>query len=755
MICLEKYSFTKLRHRLSIKLFVIIFVSSLLVTLLFTGIHLIIQYRQGIIQIGSNVDLVEESYLPSIANSLYMLDENQLSLQLKGALQHRGIEYCEVQEKSGQRLFKVSEGNPKSSRDLVRVVPLKHRTAKGEWLTVGKLTIHASFGSVYDQLWQRASVLMIQSALQIFIAAFIGLTIFQVLVARHLNTMARYTQSLDIELLEPELTLKRTASEDELSQVANAINDLRVRLKQDIVKRQEAEEALRESEARYKDLASFLPLSLFETDDQGNITFANPFAFELTGYTQEDIDKGFNILQVIHPDDHDKILRSMKIIQGVHTEGSEYLIQRKDGSTFPAYIDTNPTIKDHKLKGLKGYIFDLTKQKKAEESLRESEEKLARLKKMESLGLLAGGVAHDLNNVLSGIVGYPELLLLDLSKDSNLRKPIETMQESGNRAVAIVQDLLTVARGVAITKEPLNLSDLVNDYLNSPELKNLKQFHPTVTIKSKLDSSLFNIAGSHVHIRKVVMNLVSNASEAIDGRGIVSLSTANRYVDEPLKGYDDVAKGEYVVLSVSDDGLGISQDGLERIFEPFYTKKVMGRSGTGLGLAVVWNVVQDHEGYIDVKSDENGTTFKLYFPITRDEIVEKVLPIPIKDFKGNGETILVVDDMESQRNISGKMLNLLGYKTIAISSGEEAIEYLKENTIDLVLLDMIMDPGINGRKTYERIIEIHPKQKAIIISGFAESDDVKEAQKLGAGKYIKKPLTIETLGLAVKEELKK
>ena len=245
-------------------------------------------------------------------------------------------------------------------------------------------------------------------------------------------------------------------------------------------------------------------------------------------------------------------------------------------------------------------------------------------------------------------LGYSELLLLDLPKDSNLRKPIETMQESGYRAVAIVQDLLTVARGVAITKEPLNLSDLVSDYLNSPELKNLKQFHPTVTIKSNLDSNLFNIAGSYVHIRKVVMNLVSNASEAIDGRGNVSLSTANRYVDKPLKGYDDVAKGEYAVLAVSDDGSGISSDGLERIFEPFYTKKVMGRSGTGLGLAVVWNVVQDHEGYIDVKSDENGTTFELYFPITRDEILEKVLSLPIKDFKGNGETILVVDDMESQ-----------------------------------------------------------------------------------------------------------
>jgi len=314
---------------------------------------------------------------------------------------------------------------------------------------------------------------------------------------------------------------------------------------------------------------------------------------------------------------------------------------------------------------------------------------------------------------------------------------------------------LTIARGVATTKEPLNLNDLVGDYLRSPEFNKLKHFCPTVTVKTNLNTDLFNIVGSHVHIRKVVMNLVSNAAEAIVGSGNITISTVNRYVDRPLRGYDDVNIGEYAILSVSDDGSGISPDDLKRIFEPFYTKKVMGRSGTGLGLAVVWNTVQDHKGYIDVTTDENGTTFELYFPITRDEISDKDLSIPIKDYKGNQEMILVVDDMESQREISCKMLDKLGYKTKAVSSGEEAVEYLKENMVDLILLDMIMDPGINGRETYERIIDIHPKQKAIIVSGLAEIDEVKKAQKLGAGQYIKKPITLEKIGLAVKEELEK
>jgi len=251
------------------------------------------------------------------------------------------------------------------------------------------------------------------------------------------------------------------------------------------------------------------------------------------------------------------------------------------------------------------------------------------------------------------------------------------------------------------------------------------------------------------------MNLVSNASEAIEGSGNITISTINRYVDRPSRGYDDVDIGEYIVLSVSDDGPGISSDDLEKIFEPFYTKKVMGRSGTGLGLTVVWNVVQDHKGYIDVDTDVNGTIFELYFPITREEVSGKDLAIPIKDYNGSGEMILVVDDVENQRDISCNMLEKLGYKTKAVSSGEEAVEYLKEHSVNLILLDMIMDPGISGCETYERVIKIHPKQKAVIISGFAATDEVKEAQKLGAGDYIKKPVTLKKLGVAVKEELEK
>jgi len=517
----------------------------------------------------------------------------------------------------------------------------------------------------------------------------------------------------------------------------------------DITERKQTENALRFTQFAIDHSSD----AAFWMGNDGRFIYVNQASCNALGYSREEL-----LQMTVHdidPDFPKEVWRNHWA--DLKKRGSllvESLHRAKNGEIFPVELKLNHLEFDGSEYNC-AFARNIFDRKKREKALRESEEKLARSKKMESLGLLAGGVAHDLNNVLSGIVSYPELILMDLPEDSKFRKPIETIQESGHRAAAIVQDLLTVARGVATTKEVLSLNGLIDDYLNSPEFKKLTHFYPEVSVKTNLDTNLLNVSGSHVHIRKVVMNLVSNASEAIEGSGNVTISTVNRYVDRPLRGYDDVNIGEYAVLSVSDDGLGISSDDLERIFEPFYTKKVMGRSGTGLGLAVVWNTVQDHKGYIDVVTDKSGTAFELYFPITRDEISDKDLTIPIKEYKGNQETILIVDDEENQREISCKMLDTLGYKTKAVSGGEEAVEYLKENTVDLILLDMIMDPGINGRETYKRIIKIHPKQKAIIVSGFAETDEVKEAQKLGAGQYIKKPVTLEKIGLAVKEELGK
>jgi two-component system, cell cycle sensor histidine kinase and response regulator CckA len=522
---------------------------------------------------------------------------------------------------------------------------------------------------------------------------------------------------------------------------------------------EQMEETLRVSVERNRLATSAAKIGVWDWNIKTGEFYIDPNIKAILGYTDDEIPNDIEVwVKYVHPEDSKAVMEAAQAcLDGKTVEYIfEHRMLHKDGSHRWIMV-RGKAIRDESGNAVRlvGTDADITERKQTEEALRESEEKLARLNKMESMGLLAGGVAHDLNNILSGIIAYPDLLLMNLPADSEHRQYIEAMRESGLRAAAVVRDLLTVARGVAITNEPLNLNELIEEYLRSPEHNELEQLYFTATFKTRLDSDLLNISGSETHLRKVIMNVVSNAAEALNGSGNVVISTMNRYVDRPIRGYSDVKEGEYVVFAVSDDGPGILPNDLDRIFEPFYTKKAMGRSGTGLGLAVVWNIMQDHKGYVDVNSDENGTTFELYFPITREEISDKDLSIPLQDFKGNGETILVVDDVPIQLEIACEVMTALGYKAKAVSSGEEAVQYLKENSADLVLLDMIMEPGINGRETYEQIIKIHPNQKAIIVSGFAETDEVREAQKLGAGQYLKKPISLERIGFAVRKELDK
>ena len=394
-------------------------------------------------------------------------------------------------------------------------------------------------------------------------------------------------------------------------------------------------------------------------------------------------------------------------------------------------------------------------ERKAEEVKRQQiEKKLRQAEKMETIGLLAGGVAHDLNNVLTAVIGYPDLLLMQISQNDPVWETVKTIQTSGLKAAAIVQDLLILARrGVVVTKA-VNLNDIVYEYQSSVEYKTLKSYHPGVEIKTNLDNDLVNTIGSPIHLFKVMMNLFSNAAEAMPNGGTLYVSTETRHVAEPIKGYEDIQAGDYAVLKVKDTGTGIATKDLRKIFEPFYTKKVMGRSGTGLGMAIVLGTIKDHNGYIDVQSTENkGTSFTIYFPASNQKIVDKKCLLAFDEYRGNGESILVVDDIKEQRDLTFKMLSALGYSVKTMPSGEEAVEYLKHDKADLLILDMIMEPNIDGLDTYRKIIKQHPGQKAFITSGFSETKRVIKAKKLGVASYLKKPYKLQQIGLAIREAL--
>ena len=527
-------------------------------------------------------------------------------------------------------------------------------------------------------------------------------------------------------------------------------------LNTEIEKRKQIEEALNEKKGQHQDLVDTINDWIWEVDAEGKITYSTHRAHEFLGFASEEV-IGKSICSLMPPEESGRHKKTFDSILASKTSFMFFEIKavHKSGHVITLENNGKPFFGENgQLLGYRGVARNVTERNQAREEKKELTSKLARAEKMEALGTLAGGVAHDLNNVLSAIVGYPSLLLMELPENSPLKEPILTIQKSGQRAAAIVQDLLTLARrGVAAT-EIVNLNNIISDYLASPEFEKLKTFHPSVEIETDLDKDILNVLGSPIHLSKTLMNLVSNSAEAMHQGGVISISTKNRYIDSPVSGYENINQGDYVALTVSDTGEGMISEDIQKIFEPFYTKKKMGRSGTGLGMAVVWGTVKDHNGYIDVQSRKNqGTDFTLYFPVTRKEETKIDEDMPIHNLMGSGEKILVIDDIKEQREIASSILTTLGYTVATVSGGKEAVEHLAHNPADLLILDMIMDPGINGLDTYREIIKRHPGQKAVIASGFAETDLVREAQRLGAGRYLKKPYTLEKIAVAVKAEL--
>jgi signal transduction histidine kinase/CheY-like chemotaxis protein len=469
------------------------------------------------------------------------------------------------------------------------------------------------------------------------------------------------------------------------------------------------------------------------------------------GYTKEELQQGLFIeailptvsLQMIRHNIDNDIFGSYEII-GV----------RKDGTEFP--IETNSRALQYMGRPARVCaIRDLSERVRAEEEKLALQKKLAKANKLKALGLMAGSVAHDLNNILSGIVSYPELLLTQMDQEDKYYPEIKKIQETGKRAAAVVADLVALARGGLPPTTVENINDIILSHLSSIEHNERLASYPNVVIKTNLQKNLHNSYCSPQHIHKILLNLIGNALEAVKDSGLIRISTRNCKFVNPLSDrHRPLAAGNYIKLCISDSGLGICQKDLDHIFDPFYTTKMMGKSGTGLGLSIVWNTVQEHNGWIEVKDNKPGAIFEIYLPATKDSPAGSAQDIAQKrSLQGRGETILLIDDQPEQNETMEKLLNKLGYKTHSVTSGEEGITFLESQGVDLVLLDMMMGEGLSGRETYERILKVRPGQKAIIISGYSRNEDVLQAKALGVSHFLEKPVTLPKISQAIKQSL--
>ncbi len=500
-----------------------------------------------------------------------------------------------------------------------------------------------------------------------------------------------------------------------------------------------SEEALRRSEQRFRDLFDNAPDMYIILDPNAVVVDFNQRGLRKLGYSREEI-IGKSITNYIHPDD---LPKAGKVMQFIHSTGrtpSNIEIRLLPASGEPIYVSKEFSLlhdENGALKAVRVVCRDITQSKRLKEEL-------ARSQRLKSAGRVAGQIAHDFNNLLAPLTAYPALICEDLPPDHPVVEMVKEMETAAKKIAEINQQLLALGRRGHYRMENIDLNELMEHVLFSAGVPK------DIVVQTEFAPNLFPIKGGAAQLTRALTNIVLNAIEAMDGMGVLRVKTENVYLDEPLGSYQTVEMGEYVKLAISDTGTGIEPEVLDRIFEPFFTTKQMDRMrGSGLGLSVVHGIVQDHRGYICIDSKAGqGTTFALYFPITRESEPER--EVTEATIRGNGETILVVDDDPVQRKVARQLLSRFGYCIETATSGEEAVAAVKQHPFDLLVLDMVMS-GIDGAETYRQIQEINPKQKAIILSGYAMSQRVEEALRLGAETFVSKPIEKGSLLRAVRQ----
>ncbi len=518
----------------------------------------------------------------------------------------------------------------------------------------------------------------------------------------------------------------------------------------DITERKKFENVLRESEEKYRTILENIEDGYYEVDLDGNFVFFNDFICRISGYAREEM-LGVNYRQYTDEINALKIYQAFNAVYQTGRPAKTFDLEviRKDKSLRYVEISISPIFHGNDApSGFRGIIRDITERKQAEEQKRNLEAQLQQAQKMEAVGTLAGGIAHDFNNILQVINGYAQLLLLKKNQDDPDYMKLFQLQKSGERAARLIEQLLAFSRKMEGRHRPISLN---REILQAQKF--LKHTLPKmIDLQFDLEPSLWPVKGDPVHMEQILLNLGSNAADAMPEGGKLRVETRNVILDQAY--CDDhlgAAPGSYVLLAVSDTGCGMDPKTVEHIFDPFFTTKEIGR-GTGLGMASVYGIVKSHGGYIMCYSElGHGTIFKIYLPaLTEGAVIDEAVPAETAQLGGT-ETILLVDDEAAVRDTALQMLEYYGYQVISAGNGEEALDiyqrYIAE--IDLVILDLSM-PGMGGLKCMEKILDINPSAKILIASGYSTSGHAEEALASGASEFIGKPYQIRELATKVR-----
>jgi PAS domain S-box-containing protein len=503
----------------------------------------------------------------------------------------------------------------------------------------------------------------------------------------------------------------------------------------DITDRKTAEEQIRESEEKYRRLFEESKDAILITTPEGTFVDINPAGVELYGYSSKEELLKTAVAQDTYMDASDREKFQEIIAKQGFVKDYELNLRRKDGQQLVVLLTANAVRDDNgDIVAYRGIIRDITEHKRLERQL-------FQVQKMESIGTLAGGIAHDFNNLLGGIMGYASLSKTKVSKRHPIFNYIDTIERSTMRAAELTSQLLAFARGGKYDIKPVDMNGIVHETLRFIG----RTFDKSIEIMASLYPQLPTVEADAGQLQQVLMNLCVNAADAMPNGGKLTIETDMVVLTEDyVKAHMDAKAGSYVALSVTDTGIGMDKDTLQRIFEPFFTTKEEGK-GTGLGLAMVYGVAKNHGGYIHAYSEPGeGATFKVYLPVSGKTEVKE--PADTETPRGGNELILVVDDEESIRSVAADILESYGYLVLVAEDGEEAAKIYEEHNgdISLVILDMVM-PRLGGRETFLKLKRLNPQVRALLSTGYSKNEKAQEILDSGVMGFVQKPYLLNEL----------
>lgn len=604
------------------------------------------------------------------------------------------------------------------------------------------------------------------------VAVMLGLATTMTLLAlrsitRPFNSLLRYSDEVSHGNLDAQVTGKITGEFLQLKQSTESmVRALRTSLQeardkadeayQETKRSKQAEQALRQSEERLQLVTEATLDGIWDLDMCTEEAYFSPGYTKMLGYDPRDFVNGLATLQsLIHPEDQETMDASlMECIQGEQDTFKAVSRMRTKSGQWRWILGRGKVVsKDQTGMALRmvGSHVDITEARQAEEERARMQKQLLQAQKIEAVATLASGVAHDFNNLLQAIGGHTQLMLVDRTSDTPERTRLRTIERAVERGGQLVQRLLLFGRRVEAKRRPLDLNQEALDATKILYRTILKM----ISTEFKPGDGLWTVNADPVQIEQILINLGVNAADAMPEGGTLTIATQNVVLDsEQLRDCPSATPGPHVMLSVTDTGCGMDQATLDKIYDPFFTTKEVGK-GTGLGLASVLGIVQDHEGCILCDSSPGrGTTFRIYFPAL-DEAPASVGGEPEKtSAMGSGETILVVDDEADLRELTSEVLESFGYSPVVATGGQEALEFYRtrQETIGLILLDLNM-PGMSGRRCLEELLRINPAVKVLIVSGYAMDSQEEKMLRAGAVGFLAKPYQMGQLLSMVRDTL--